>query len=143
MAAPRSTHRFFALSAMVLALLGALACDRGAGFEILDVHTSRAPDGRVVADIAIEGVEQGGGDVGPYCVSVHWFNFGFGSQTEPTIVYAGAIDKVEQCDADLSDGDLRTYRLISNRTDLAPGQPARVQVRFARSITTKQAVFAP
>lgn len=125
------------------ALLVAAACDHGAWIRILDVRTSRAPDNRVVADVQLEAVEQGGGGVGPYCVSIHWFNFGFNSGTPELTSYQGELDSIEQCGNDLGDGDQRTYRLASNRTDFALNQPARVQVRQGRSFQTKDGVVAP
>lgn len=132
--------------ALVLALaaaLLALACDRTYGVLILDVQVSRAPDKKVVADVELEAVEQGGRGVGPYCVSIHWFNFGFDPATPDSAFYPGERDKVEQCANDLSDGDQRIYRLISNKTDLEPSLPARVQVQQGKVIRSKGAVFAP
>lgn len=145
MRAPPSSSRTAAGALVLLLSLGAgiLACDHSAWVRILDVRTSRAPDNRVMADIQLEAVEQGGGGVGPYCVSVHWFNFGFNAGTEEHVFYEGELDSVEQCGNDLSDGDQRTYRLVSNRTDLALGLPARVQVRQGHSFQTKDGVFAP
>jgi hypothetical protein len=147
MRAPPSHRRGDAAAPVLLLALGSallsLACTRVSAVLILDARPSRAPDNRVAVDVQLEAVEQGGGGAGPYCVSVHWFNFGFDSNTEERATYEGELDSVEQCANDLSDGDQRTYRLVSNRTDLATGLPARVQVRQGHSFQTKEGVFAP
>ena len=134
--------RALVILSLGLALL-ASACDHVAWIRVLDVRTSRTPDNRVLADIQLEAVEQGGGSVGPYCVSIHWFNLGFNASTRESVSYPGELDSVEQCGNDLGDGDQRTYRLVSNRTDLPGGVPARVQVRQGRSYQTKEGIVAP
>ena len=126
-----------------LGVLLVLACTRTSAVLILDARVSRAPDQRVLADVQLEAVDQGGGHVGPYCVSIHWFNFGFDPTTPELIRYPGALEVIEECQNDLGDGDQRTFRLVSTRTDLPPGAPARVQVRYAETFQTKEAVFAP
>jgi hypothetical protein len=125
------------------AALLALACDRSVAVVILETRTARAPDNRVFADVEVEAVEQGGRGAGGYCVSIHWFNPGFNPATEPRSYYPGELDRIEQCANDLSDGDRRTFRLVSNRSDLAAGLPARVQVRVGDSFETQEGVFAP
>jgi hypothetical protein len=127
----------------VSAALLTLACTRTAAVLILDARVSRAPDNRVVADVELEAVDQGGGHAGPYCVSIHWFNVGFNPSTEERISYADERDSVEECHDDLEDGDQRTVRLISNKSDLEAGLPARVQVRYAETFQIRQGVFAP
>jgi hypothetical protein len=111
------------------AALGLLACDQGATVLVLDARPSRAADRRVVVDVQLEAVEPGGRNVGWYCVSIHWFNFGFDPATPPAGRYVGELDFLEQCADDLRDGDQRTFRLVSHNTDLVKGMPARVQVR--------------
>jgi len=133
-----------ALPLLVLVSLPlALACDRASTIRVLDAWTSRMPDGTVVTDVELEAAEQGGGNAGQYCVSVHWFNPPFDSRTLERSFYEGELDSTQQCDADLSDGDQRTWRLLSNRRDLAVGTPARVQVHWARSFNVKEGLFAP
>ena len=111
--------------------------------RVLDARTSREADGRVATDVQLEAAEQGGGNAGQYCVSVHWFNPPFDSRTLERSFYEFELDSTEECDDDLSDGDQRTFRLVSHRFDLAPGTPARVQVHWSRSFNTKEGVFAP
>ena len=118
-----------ALLVSMTAALTLLACDQGATVLVLDASPSRAPDKRVVVDVQVEGVEPAGRNVGAYCVSIHWFNVGFNPATAPATRYVGELDFLEQCAADLRDGDQRTFRLVSNKTDLVKGMPARVQVR--------------
>ena len=130
-----------ALPLLVLAL--ALACDRVSTIRILDARTSRLPDGAVATDVKLEAAEQAGGNAGHYCVSVHWFNPPFNSRTEERAFYEGALDSTERCDADLEDGDQRTWRLVSAKKDLPVGTPARVQVRWSRTFNVKEGVFAP
>lgn len=132
-----------ALIMILAAALPALACDRSSGVLILDARVSRGLDESVIADIQLEAVEQGGGGAGPYCVSIHWFNFGFNGATEERAFYEGERDSVEECANDLSDGDQRTWRLVSHKTDLERGLPARVQVRQGKVFRSKGAVFAP
>jgi hypothetical protein len=125
------------------AVLLAIACARTAGVLILDVRVSRETDNRVIADVQLEAVEQGGGHNGPYCVSIHWVPFGFDGTTPDRIKYDGELDAVEQCSNDLRDGDQRTFRLVSNKTDLPKGLPARAQVRYGDQFQTRGAIFAP
>ncbi len=122
---------------MFASLLFALACDRSAAVLILDARPSRALDNTVVVDVELEAVEQGGAGVGPYCVSIHWFNAGFNPDTPPLAHYQGELDQLEQCAKDLSDGDQRTYRFVSHKTDLPVGASARVQVRHGGTYQTK------
>ncbi len=135
--------RRFALAALSLALPIVLACDRSSIIRVLDARTSRLEGGAVATDVELEAAEQGGGNAGQYCVSVHWFNAPFNSRTEESSFYPGELDSTERCDADLEDGDQRTWRLVSNRTDLKEGTPARVQVHWSRSFNVKEGVFAP
>ena len=128
----------------LLLLLGAVvACDHVSTIRVLDARTFRLPDGRVATDVELEAAEQGGGNAGQYCVSVHWFNPPFDSRTLERSYYEGELDSTEVCDDDLSDGDQRTFRLVSTKFDLPPGTPARVQVHWGRTFNTKEGVFAP
>jgi len=131
-----------ALPLLVLCSLP-LACDRASTIRILDARTSRLPGGAVATDVQLEAAEQVGGNAGQYCVSVHWFNPPFDSRTEPRAFYEGELDSTEMCDADLEDGDQRTWRLVSEKKDLPVGTPARVQVRWSRTFDVKEGVFAP
>ena len=106
-------------------------------------HSASWVGGAVVTDVQLEAAEQAGGNAGQYCVSVHWFNPPFDSRTLERSFYEGEIDSTEACAADLSDGDQRTWRLVSKRTDLPVGTPARVQVHWSNSFNVKESVFAP
>jgi hypothetical protein len=121
----------------------ALACDHVSTIRILDARTTRLPDGKVATDVQLEAAEQAGESAGQYCVSVHWFNPPFDSRTLERSFYEGELDSTQACDADLSDGDQRTWRLVSNRADLAVGTPARVQVHWSNTFNVKEGVFAP
>jgi hypothetical protein len=128
---------------VVTALCG-LACDQGATVILLEARPTRAVDQRIVVDVDVEGVEPSGRNVGAYCVSIHWFNFGFSPATPPLSRYVGELDFVEECAADLRDGDMRTFRLVSNKTDLVKGMPARVQVRRGKTDAIDTlGIFAP
>lgn len=135
--------RTLALVALSLALPVALACDHVSTIRILDARLARLDGGAIATDVELEAAEQGGGNAGQYCVSVHWFAPGFSAQTEEAAFYAGELDSTERCDADLEDGDQRTWRLVSKRTDLPAGAPARVQVHWSRSYNVKHGLFAP
>ncbi len=135
------------MRALPLLVLGSLplvlACAHVSTIRILDARTSREPDGAVVTDVQLEAAEQAGGNAGQYCVSVHWFNPPFDSRTLERSFYEGELDSTEACAADMSDGDQRTWRLVSKRTDLPIGTPARVQVHWSNSFNVKESVFAP
>ena len=135
--------RTLALAALSVVLPIVLACDHVSTIRVLDARTSRLPGGAVATDVELEAAEQGGGNAGQYCVSVHWFNAPFNSRTEEASFYPGELDSTERCDADLEDGDQRTWRLVSKKTDLPIGTPARVQVHWSRSFDVKEGVFAP
>ncbi|MDB4941400.1 MAG: hypothetical protein JWP97_934 [Labilithrix sp.] len=122
--------------------LGALACDQPAYVRILDTRLSRDAQNHVVAEVELEAAEQGGGNVGPYCVSIHYFALGV-VQTTALQTYPGELEAVELCASDLSDGDQRFVRLVSTRGDLGPGLPARVQVRRGRDFEIHEGVFTP
>lgn len=135
--------RTLSLAALSLALSVALACDHVSTIRILDARVSRIDGGAIATDVELEAAEQGGGNAGQYCVSVHWFTVGFNAQTEESSFYPGELDSTERCDADLEDGDQRTWRLVSRRTDLPAGTPARVQVHWSHSFNVKHGLFAP
>lgn len=128
---------------LALGLVAVSACERPANVVIVEATPFRGEGARVVVDVELEGVDQAGGSAGPYCVSVHWFPIGFDPAFQGVQVrYVGETDFVSACGNDLGDGDRRTVRLVSNKTDLVAGAPARVQVRQGRLFETK-AVFAP
>jgi hypothetical protein len=129
-------------SCLLAAVLGA-GCDHSATVLVVAARPSRDPDNRVAVEVEVEAVEQAGGSVGRYCVSVHWFSPGFNPTTEVQRFYQGELDWIEACASDLEDGDRRTVRLVSNRTDLAKDLPARVQVKSAGGFQTNEGVVAP
>lgn len=117
---------------LAFALASSVACERPSQVVIRNVIAYRGADNRVIVDVELEGVEQSGRAVGPYCVSVHWFVAGLDPGAfEPQLRYFGEIDHATQCASDLGDGDRRTMRFVSNETSLLRGAPARVQVRHA------------
>jgi hypothetical protein len=128
---------------LAVGLVALSACDRPAEVSIRDARASRGADNRVVVDVDLEAIEQAGGAAGPYCVSVHWFDIGFDPAPQGTqLRYLGETDFVSECANDLGDGDRRTVRLVSSKTDLAAGAPARVQIKHGKLFETK-AVAAP
>ncbi|MBX3189837.1 MAG: hypothetical protein KF819_22620 [Labilithrix sp.] len=124
--------------ALALAPFVLAACERPSQVLLLGANPYRDADGRVVVDVDVEGVEQSGGSVGLYCVSVHWFPPGVFRGQPAAHRYFGEVDHVVLCATDLGDGDRRTVRLPSTRTDLPPGMPARVQIRLDRAYTTQE-----
>jgi len=121
--------------------LGGTGCERPASLVIVNVRTFRDVGGKVVVDADVEAVEQGGGNVGGYCVTMHAMPFGFDAKTGERHRYAGEVDFAGSCASDLEDGDQRTFRLVST-TRLPEGQPIRVQVSVQQRYDTEQ-VYAP
>jgi|GEM_PF-3108199 len=128
-------HFTFA-AAISHAVLAAGCNNNGADIVFGDFSASRTADGRVSVDMEVIGSEGGGRAVGDFCVSATWFSPG----TELTFVpvassYSGdsrTLDSVLQCTVGdgvdpLRDGDHRTFRLVSNRTDIPVGVPLRIQ----------------
>ncbi len=119
--------------------LAAVACDDfGARVIVEEARTSRDPEGRAITDVDVRGVEHGGGNVGAYCVTAHFFPIG----VDPTFVpvrrsYAEAVDHGEVCGADLEDGDVRTVRFFAASVALPAGTPVRVQARTARELDSR------
>lgn len=129
--------------ASVALSLGAVlsGCDQVSYVRILDARLSRDANDLVVAEIEVEAAEKGGGNVGPYCVSIHYLPVGT-VLAEGHINYPGEVDWVEQCGVDLSDGDQRFFNLTSNLV-LDPSLPARVQVRQHGDFQIFEGVFTP
>jgi hypothetical protein len=119
--------------ASVLALA---ACeDRGARISIEEVRVHRAPEARVVVDVDVLGVERGGGNVGAYCVTAHFLNPVVNPAFLPARTrYVEELEFQDACASDLEDGDTRAFRFVSERTDLPPGAPVRVQARVSRDV---------
>ena len=93
------------------------ACDEtGASVEITDARAFRAAGGRVVVDVDLRAHESLGKNIGVYCTRV---------------TFAGEVDPVEACSADLEDGDTKTVRLMS-AGDPAPGAAITIRVRLDR-----------
>lgn len=128
----------------VLATIGALAnvsCQSGVAIVVGDHSGTRLADGRVQIDLEVIGAEQGGRSVGPYCASVHWFNFGTNFDLVPkALTYAASIDRVVACSDghDLGDGDHRVFRLVSTRTDIPVNAPMRLQASAGDEIDAKE-----
>ena len=91
--------------------------------------------------VQVEAAEKGGGNVGPYCVSIHYGPIAY-LFVDDRINYPGEIDFVEQCGVDLSDGDQRFFDLTSNIVFDA-NLPARVQVRQGTAFEIMEGVFTP
>jgi hypothetical protein len=135
----RDAARSIALFVTALGALG--ACDdRGARVAIDGVAVGRAPDGAVIVDVDVLGVERGGGNVGAYCVTVHHLIPGVNPAfLTPRVRYREELEYAEACAMDLRDGDTRTYRFVSTRLDLASGAPVRVQARVSRDLDIEDA----
>ena len=102
---------------LVLLALGLGACDGpGASVQITDADAYRAPDRRVVVEVDLLAHESLGGNIGVYCTRV---------------TFAGQDNPVEECSADLEDGDSKTVRLVSER-EIPPEAAITVRVRLGR-----------
>lgn len=99
-----------------LAACGVLACEGpGAEITIEGARASRDAQKRVVVDIDLVAREALGGNIGIYCTRVT-----FTGQPQPKTV----------CSADLSDGDRKTQRIVSDG-DLNDGAAIAIRVRLA------------
>jgi hypothetical protein len=94
--------------------VGAACADAGASIAIEDARAIRLPDGRVAVDIDVAAKERQGGNVGTYCAAA---------------TFTGQARVVEQCYADLEDGDRKTLRLVSDDGSIAPGASIVIGVR--------------
>lgn len=104
--------------------------DPGASIEVEDARSARGADRRVLVDIDVLAREGLGGNIGVYCTRV-----GFTRRT-------GAVERHESCASDLSDGDTRTIRVISDDADLAAGAPITVDV-YLGAIAVRRSLVAP
>jgi len=139
----RALSRHVAVCAAVFAGGASVAgCDQVASVVVVEVRPFRDAERRVVVDVDVEGVEQSGRTAGAYCVSLHVFPLGFPPTSSDQPRYTSALEVVEQCDAGLGDGDRRTFRFVTARTDYVTGQPLRVQVRLGR-IYDREEAFVP
>jgi hypothetical protein len=125
------------IPAVLLAGLAAMnvSCNRTAGVAIEDVRPSRvAGTNAISVDVEVAGYEQSGGSVGAYCVSVHFCPEGFiADLTDPQPGYFAELDRVETCVSPsevLKDGDRRTFRFVSHRTDIPANLNLRAQSRI-------------
>jgi hypothetical protein len=118
---------FGAIGALVMATLLA-SCSDGprASVEITGARAFRAPDKHVVVDVDLVASEGLGGNIGTYCTRV---------------TFTGQENPAEQCFADLSDGDTRTVRLVSEK-DLDPGASIVIRVRLG-NIDVGRTLAAP
>lgn len=143
------SHRAFIAPGLLLAAstLGT-GCFDSAAANLGDHTIVRLPDGRVQVDLDVIGAEQGGGAVGGYCVYTYWFSPGLDLNTvRADITYYGPLDVARVCANDvpaepLRDGDRRRHRLISNRFDIPPGAPMRLQVSLGSNYDIENE-FAP
>lgn len=132
----------------LLGICGALAlgvaCDNVAILTVVDARVLRDPQSKVVSiDVDLRAAEQSGRSVGPYCVSAHVVPFGFDTNTPGLTTYRGQADVTQICDADLSDGDTRTFHLVLTRTDIIAKNPIRVQTRRGGLVDDWMSVEAP
>lgn len=124
--------------------LAPLACDpKATSVTLVSARALRGEAGHLLVEVVVDGAEQAGGSVGQYCVSMHVMPFGH----VPTLVdneirYATELDYAGSCQSDLGDGDRRTFLLGTQRVDLPPGQPIRVQARIGRTFDVEE-LFAP
>jgi hypothetical protein len=121
-----------------LPLVLAVGCDDpNATVVVENVSLGKTDTGHIAVDIEVVGAQAGGGDVGSYCVSAHWFPlFADLSLTPTDNVYPGELDHVVVCEnGGLSDGDHRTFHFESTKTDrdLVVNTPVRGQARVGRS----------
>lgn len=85
--------------------------------DVTDARVYRQADKTVAVEVDLEGHERLGKNLGTYCVRVTFV------PEDPAYH--------EDCKADLEDGDTKTVRLVSTKTDLLPGSAIRVRVRLA------------
>jgi hypothetical protein len=106
------------------------ACEKetGASLEITGARVARASEGRVVVEVDLLASEAMGGNVGIYC-------------TRATFAVGDRPPIVEQCAADLEDGDSKTVRLVSDQA-IAPRTGVAVRVRLGR-VDVGRSVEAP
>lgn len=110
---------------LLIAALG--GCDASdAGIEIVGSRVWRAADKRVAVEVDLEAHERLGDNIGTYCTRV---------------TFAGQTNVVEECRADLEDGDTRTVRVLSEG-DLPEGAAITVRVRIA-GIDVGRTLLAP
>jgi hypothetical protein len=83
--------------------------------DITDARAFRGDAGRVVVDVDLIAREALGGSIGVYCTRV---------------TFPGETSFHETCAADLSDGDTKTMRFVSDKTDIPKGGQISVAVRL-------------
>lgn len=104
-----------------------------------DAYFVRQPDGTIAADVDVTAASSNGRDIGPHCVSVHYFNpgtdLGF---VYPAAAYGGERELVFQCfQGGLEDGDTRRVHLVTTHTDIPVGTTVRAQVLVSGRFDTK------
>jgi hypothetical protein len=97
-----------------VAVLFVLGCEpERATVRILGASISReAETKKLVVDVDVEAHEGLGNNVGHYCVSVQW-------PFDPKYT--------DKCASDLEDGDTKSLRFVSEKTDHKPGELVRVR----------------
>lgn len=100
---------------IVAALVGACSGPR-ASIEIEDAHSAFLGDGthKVVVTVDVLAHDQLGGNIGTYCTSV---------------TFAGQTDVERVCADDLSDGDRKTVRIVSEG-DIGDSDSINIVVRL-------------
>ncbi|MBX3201129.1 MAG: hypothetical protein KF894_23525 [Labilithrix sp.] len=104
------------------------ACDEtGASLKITGARVHRAEDARLVVDVDLVASESLGGNIGWYCTRA---------------TFAGQAEPVEQCAADLEDGDTKTVRLVSTSDRIFDGAAISVRVRLG-NVDVGRSLAAP
>lgn len=115
-------------SSLVAGVLSLGACDdTGASLKITGARVHRAGDARVVVEIDLVASEGLGGNIGTYCTRA---------------TFAGQAEPVEQCAADLEDGDTKTVRLVSTSDRISEGAAIAVRVRLG-NVDVGRSLAAP
>lgn len=106
---------FVAIGTTALALSGACSGPR-ASIEIEDARSALLGDGthKVVVEVDVLAHDQLGGNIGQYCTAV---------------TFAGQADIQRVCYSDLSDGDRRTVRIVSEG-DVSASNAISITVRL-------------
>lgn len=100
-----------------------------AQIDIRDVRVARVSDTdrHVAVEVDVRATEGGGGNVGRYCVDVN---------------FPGDTVLQRTCEADMTDGDVRTVRLVS-QAETAAGATLVVTARLANYIDSETRLAPP
>lgn len=116
----RMSSSFVAVLVLLHFMESVVACTDvpNANIDITDARAFRGEGGRVVVDVDLIAREGLGGNIGVYCTRVTFPGEALGRYHET-------------CAADLSDGDTKTMRFISDKTDIPKDAQIAVAVRLA------------